>query len=448
MGVSLWSRGVKLATILAAPLLRLFEPLRHGVRAALRRRGHAAAANRRRQPRPVFTDEAGLRILFERLPDAVLLLDPARPIGDWRIVDCNPAACRMNGYSRDELLGMSIARLNAEPAGDEAEVARHLDRLKHGEIMRAETLRRHKDGTIFPIEVSTSLVTIHGRELILGVDRDISERKRTEAQLRFLAEELAHQAALAADNARLYREARQSAAAQAEFLSIAAHELRTPVTALLGYIQLLRDRLDREADANPRDRRMLRIMFEQGERLGRLINSLLDLGRIETGHFTIRAQPVDLHALVGTVIRDLEPSLEEHTVIFDGVPRPAPLLVHGDPERLEQVFHNLLQNAVKYSPAGGPITVRLTHDERSAAVTVIDRGIGIPEAALPNLFQRFFRAENTERGFIKGMGIGLFLVHEIVTRHGGTVTVTSRVGEGSTFVVTLPLLAEGRESAS
>ncbi len=258
-----------------------------------------------------------------------------------------------------------------------------------------------------------------------------------------LAEDLARRAAVSVDNARLYREAREAIGMRDEFLSIAAHELKTPVTSLLGYTQVLQRRFAREKTASDRDQRALKVISEQSERLSRLIHSLLDLSRIQTGHFTIQSQPVDLCVLARRVVDEARPALERHTLELSCAGDS--FIVEGDELRLEQVLQNLLQNAIKYSPDGGLITVGVEQRGNQASLAISDQGIGIPEAAQAQLFQRFYRAANTDGSPIGGMGIGLYVVKEIVTRHGGTVEVTSVEGKGSTFTVRLPL-ASGQET--
>ena len=258
-----------------------------------------------------------------------------------------------------------------------------------------------------------------------------------------LAEELAQRAALAIENARLYRETQAAVQLRDQFLSIAAHELKTPVTALLGYSQLLQRRMNREPTANARDRRAVQVLAEQTERLGALVASLLDVSRLELGQFTLDRQPVDLCPLVRRVVEELQPTLPQgnppHTVEWSCP--DAPVVVDGDALRLEQVLQNLLQNAVKYSPQGGPIMVRVTREDGYAVLAVSDRGIGVPREAQAQLFQRFYRAAHAAARDISGMGIGLYVVREIVNRHGGTIEVESVEGAGSTFTVHLPLAA-------
>ena len=263
-----------------------------------------------------------------------------------------------------------------------------------------------------------------------------SGRRFDEADLK-LAEHLAYRAALAVDNARLYQDAQEAIHVRDEFLSIAAHELKTPVTSLLAYTQVLQRRATRDKTANERDLRALQVIAEQSERLSRLISSLLDLSRIETGHFMIERRPVDIAALARRVVEQTKATAEQHVIELKAPAEPVTL--HGDDLRLEQVMQNLLQNAVKYSPGGGTITVEVAREADQAAITIADQGMGIPESARSQLFQRFFRAGNVNTSHISGMGIGLYVVREIVARHGGAVEVRSVEGEGTTFIVRLPL---------
>lgn len=253
-----------------------------------------------------------------------------------------------------------------------------------------------------------------------------------------LAEDIAGRAALALDNARLYREAQEAVAARDQFLSIASHELKTPLTALLGYAQLLRRRADREQSFVPRDRRVLDVIAQQAARLDIMIGSLLDLSRIQRGQLDVELRQLSLTTLVAGVAEEVEPMLESHSLAVE-LP-PDPLLVQGDALRLAQVLHNLLSNAVKYSPAGGTIRLLAVRGaDGLVAVAVADEGIGIPAEALPNLFGRFYRAHNGHHEQISGLGLGLFVVREIVALHGGEVRVESLEGQGSTFTVLLPL---------
>lgn len=230
-------------------------------------------------------------------------------------------------------------------------------------------------------------------------------------------------------------DAEQAIRARDEFLSVAAHELKTPVATLYGHLQLLQRRLGTNGDE--RQQRSLRVMGEQARRLGRMMDQMLDVSRIVTGHFLLDRQPLDLYTLAQSVMEQIELTLEQHTITLHGT--AGTLIIDGDELRLEQVLSNLIGNAVKYSPGGGAIEVHLSRAGNNALLAIVDHGIGIPIVAQDQLFSRFYRAGNAQGSIIGGMGIGLYVVQEIVNLHGGTVTVTSIEGQGSTFTVSLPL---------
>jgi len=286
---------------------------------------------------------------------------------------------------------------------------------------------------------SGMIVPLVARERTLGaISLGVAEAKRTFGPAdRQLAEDLAHRAALAIDNARLYGDVQAAVRLRDEFLSVAAHELRTPITSLLGYSQVVQRRAARNPALDERTRHGLQVIEAQAERLARLVTSLLEVSRLETGYFHVHLAPLDLGALVRRISGEVQPTLDGYTLEL-AYPQQ-PVMIAGDALRLEQVLQNLIQNAVKYSPDGGPIMVSLEVRDTHAVLAVTDHGSGIPAAAVPHLFQRFFRAATTAQAHTAGMGIGLYVVHEIVVRHGGSVEVTSEEGYGSTFTVQLPL---------
>jgi signal transduction histidine kinase len=255
---------------------------------------------------------------------------------------------------------------------------------------------------------------------------------------------LARQCALAIERAQLY-EAEQTARAEAQaavqsrdtFFSVASHELKNPLTSLLGNAQLLQRRLPRESTLSERNQRVLATIVEQALRLNRMIAEMLDIGRITSGQLTITHTRLDVTALAKRVAEEIQPTLTQHTLIYRG-PGTA-LTIDGDALRLEQVLQNLLQNAIKYSPAGGPVTLQVRRQGDLVCLAVSDQGVGIPQHALQRVFQRFYRAPEGAASGIEGLGIGLYVVKEIVTLHGGTVAVESTEGVGSTFTICLPL---------
>ncbi len=284
---------------------------------------------------------------------------------------------------------------------------------------------------------SALVLPLRARERVLGALALLSAgRPYDEDDLRLTAD-LTRRAALALDNARLYRETQEAVRARDQFLSIAAHELKTPLTSLKGYVDLMVRRMDRGGAGDERERRALRVIGDQAQRLNRMITSLLDLTRIENGQLSIERAPLDLAALARRLVEEIRPTTDRHSLRLEGA--DAPVWVEGDELRLEQVLQNLIQNAIKYSPQGGDVGVLLERRGGRAALRVADQGVGIPTEALPLLFRRFYRAPNVERLLISGVGVGLFVVREIVTLHGGAIDVESVEGAGSAFTVTLPL---------
>lgn len=227
-----------------------------------------------------------------------------------------------------------------------------------------------------------------------------------------------------------------------DFLSIASHELRTPVAVLLGNTQLLERVLLSRVKQDTQMRQSFAAIQRQLTRIQALIAAMLDVSRIERGHLKIAHDPIDLVALVQTVVDEVRTTTQAHPIEL-AVPTGPPLdvCVYGDSLRLEQVMFNLLQNAIKYSPDGGPIRVEVTCADNWASVVVTDHGLGIVAEALPHLFERFYRAPAVRSEHISGLGIGLFIVHEIVTLHGGDVSVVSEQGTGTSVTVRLPLAA-------
>lgn len=293
---------------------------------------------------------------------------------------------------------------------------------------------------------SMIVVPLRAGERVIGalglISTDESGRRYTPDDMA-LAEELARRAAFAMERSRLFAAERAAHAAAEEairlrdqFLSIASHELKTPLTSLLLQTELLQRRAERAALLPERERRSLQLIVDQSHRLDRMISALLDVSRLELGQLSLERAPVDLCALARRMAAEAAPLSEAHVVICDA-PAEA-LLIEGDELRLEQVLQNLLQNAIKYSPDGGPVEILVTTEGERVCVAVRDRGIGLPEEALPQLFERFFRASNVDPRQISGLGVGLYVVREIVRLHGGEVRAARRPGGGSDFMVCLP----------
>jgi PAS domain S-box-containing protein len=263
-----------------------------------------------------------------------------------------------------------------------------------------------------------------------------SGRHYTGADLAF-AEEVASRAALAVENARLYRDAQRAIAVRDEFMSLASHELKTPVTSLKMYTQVLQRQAERRGDADLADR--LVKMDRQTDKLTGLINDLLNVTRIQTGQLEYVDEVVDLNAIVHECVDAIQPTTTKHHIFVEGTIDGR---VWGDSERIGQVVTNLLTNAVKYSPRADRVLVRLNADAGNAVISVRDFGIGIGEEHREKIFEQFYRVSDPSEKTYPGLGLGLFIAGEIVKRHGGTIIVQSASGEGTTFTLTLPLQHE------
>lgn len=255
--------------------------------------------------------------------------------------------------------------------------------------------------------------------------------------------ELARRAALAIDYARLFEEAREAVEVRDRFLSIASHELRTPVAGIKGYAQLLLRANRRDQLTTERLMRGLEAIVTASDRLGRLTQDLLDVSRLHDEHVALRIALLDLAELARRVVGAFSEQLEaSHRVrVEEGA---GPCVIEGDADRLEQVLANLLENAVKYSPDGGEIVVALSLDDDAHGVClrVSDEGIGIPAGATDAIFEPFGRAPNASGQQIAGLGLGLYICRDIVVRHRGRINVESTNHDrGTTFVVWLPVNA-------
>ena len=294
---------------------------------------------------------------------------------------------------------------------------------------RSEQAERATNTTMATLVVAT----LTGVVLLIGIF-GLIQRGLTRSALvavereRLLSRE--HAARIAAEEAVRTRDT---------FLSLASHELKTPLTSLMGNAQLLQRGL--VGEVADRERRKLDAIIRQGHRLHLLTDQLLDSSRLQYGQLSIERAALDLSALVERVVEEARATTTSHRLEVYGATEP--VIVHGDALRLEQVLQNLIGNAIKYSPQGDRVVVTVAHDTAEAWVSVTDFGIGIPKAAQEHLFDRFYRAPNaTSAGTISGLGIGLYVVREIVKQHEGRVDVASEVAGGSTFTVYLPYSEE------
>ncbi|MCX6021480.1 MAG: ATP-binding protein, partial [Chloroflexi bacterium] len=247
---------------------------------------------------------------------------------------------------------------------------------------------------------------------------------------------------------------RRSERLKDEFLSMASHELKTPLTTIKGYSQMLQRRLRAvlQAERSLTPQELERAIFEveqvreEADRLNRLVDQLLDVSRIQTGRLHIARRPVDLRVALAEIIEGQRAALDGRPLRSAPARGRVPLLVEADLDRLKQVVGNLIDNAVRYSPAESPVEVRLrlaapAGQPRRARITVSDGGMGIEPSELEQIFDRFFRSSRPRAARPAGMGLGLYISREIATQHGGRIWAESAgAGKGSSFILELPLM--------
>jgi PAS domain S-box-containing protein len=344
------------------------------------------------------------------------------------IIDVNASFLSLFGYTREELIGRPVFELNALPYRDR--VAMQIRDVPTG---RYESVGLRKDGSEFALEISTKPHVYQGRVLRLAAVRDITDRQRAEQERMTLMQEQAARAS-----------AQEAVRLRDEFISIASHELRTPITSLLLHLEaLVRQRETRHSDQDfdtytARARRQL-------SRMTRLIEELLDVSRLGAGHLTLKRETVDLELLVREVVDTLSEDVQRAGCKIE-IRSLGSVKGFWDRLRLEQVVENLMRNAITYGP-GKPIELTLRGGREGPIVLSIrDYGMGIDKSLQEKVFLRFERAVSARH--YGGLGLGLYITKQIVDAHGGHVRVDSETGKGSTFFVELPSASSKLQGSS
>ncbi|GHO72300.1 histidine kinase [Ktedonobacter sp. SOSP1-85] len=317
-----------------------------------------------------------------------------------QIVDANDTFLRMTGYTREDLRAGRMNWMHMTPPDY---LARSLEARQELATQQSMTPYEKeyvcKDGSRLPVVVGAVLLQHQPRQAIAFV-LDNSARKELEQR-------------------------------KDDFISMASHELRNPLTALKLQTTLLHRQLTKQG----LQASALSSMQTQINKLIRLVEDLLDVSKIQAGKLEYRQESVDLDALLREIVDTMQQTHPSHTILVRGGVQTTLL---GDRDRLGQVFTNLLSNAIKYSPDAQTVEMDLSASPEEATIRVRDHGLGIPREQRDKIFDRFYRVTDSRKRGIPGLGMGLYIVGEIVNGHGGTITVDSDVGKGSTFRVTLP----------
>jgi signal transduction histidine kinase/PAS domain-containing protein len=326
-------------------------------------------------------------------------------------------------------LSFRSGKLSFIPFVDDAWMRGAATSAEHLEFMR----------TLGYTSVLTTPLTIRGKisgTLTFIFTKD-SQRHYSETDLH-IAEEIASRAAMAIENSRLYQhsqkeiEVRKKLEEQKDvFIGVASHELKTPVTSVKAYVQILNRRFKKIGDV--RSSELVMKMDTQLNKLTKLIGDLLDVTKIQNGKLQFQEEVFDFNALTVEIVEEMQRTTEKHEIVTE---LSQPQMVYGDRDRIGQVMINLLSNAIKYSPQAAKIIVKTVLKNDTVILSVQDFGVGIPEKKKDQVFERFFRV-NDDQEIFSGLGLGLYISAEIVERHKGTIWVESEKGYGSTFSFSL-----------
>jgi PAS domain S-box-containing protein len=345
-----------------------------------------------------------------------------------RFVEINEAFLRMIGYTREEVLaGLTWRSLTPPESLERSEAARAELRMR-GTSAPFEKQYLRKDGSRIWVVLAAAAI-LDGEDQWMCFALDISDRKHATLE-REAAFQREHAARTQAEDATRLKD---------EFLANLSHELRTPMNAIIGWTHLLRSgRLD-----DAQRQRALESIDRGARSQAKLIEDLLDVSRIVSGKLSLNLQPVDIGAVIDAALESQRPAAQTKGLRLVRTAGLTDLVVTGDAGRLQQVFLNILTNAVKFTPSGGRIEVALTREGDNARISVADTGEGIAPAFLPYVFDRFRQADGTSTRSHMGLGLGLAIVRHVVEMHGGNVKVASAgEGQGATFTVTIPLATD------
>lgn len=365
----------------------------------------------------LMNERARFHAILDQLPEGILLVEAT----DGNISYANASAATILGIPLQDLVGVSFHQHGRNPSLDDVYDRQALPwdfvviNALFGKIAGSqETVVVKPDGNTL-IMLSSSAPLYNEEHSITGaviVFQDITAQKMIERQ----------------KNA---------------FLSLASHELRTPVTAIMGYAEILHMLAAQEKGLSPLGQRAIAQIVTQSDHLTRLIEEMFDLTRLENAQLALDCAWHDLHATLKKAIESQEITARGQSIrlVAKGLAAADSVMGYFDEQRVMQIVNNLVSNAIKYSPNGSEIEVglqRTPEQPDKALIWVQDQGIGIPANEIRLIFQRFQRASNLDKS-MSGLGLGLYLVKELVTRHKGRVWVESKEGEGSTFYILLPL---------
>lgn len=368
------------------------------------------------------------RLLVESIQDyAIFMLDPHGYVQTW-----NRGAEKIQGYLPGEIIGQHFSVFYRQSDRRDGKPQRLLDLAKQYGRVEDEDWRVHKDGSQFWANVTITPLydSEHGLVGFAKITHDLTDRKRHEDMLRKANVVLRHQQqALEVLNR-----------SKDEFISLASHQLRTPATATKLLLGMLIEGYKGELD--PAQAELVRKAYESNERQVMLVNNLLRVAQIDAGKVVLHCTSVSISDLLEDITEEHKDATKKRAQRLELRLPPRPFYAEVDAEYFRMALENLVDNASKYTPEGGRIRITLTTSEDSFAIVIADSGVGIAEADLGLLFEKFKRIPNRLSNTVGGTGLGLYWAQRVIALHGGTIQVASKEDQGTTFTVRVPQEAE------
>lgn len=335
-----------------------------------------------------------------------------------RFVYVNAATCKSLGYTEKELLTMTPFDVDVEAKAENWPL--HQEEMVREKTITFESVQKRKDGSTFPVELTSHLTEYEGEKFIITFGRDITRRKKDEKEI-----------IQARDSAEKANQAKSL------FLSRMSHELRTPMNAILGFSQIMD--LDPEEKLDSQYRENIQHILKAGHHLKLLIDEVLDLSVVESGNFELALENIPVGPVIREIITQMEPLRKTNEISISTTNlTETEHVIRADLMRFKQILINLISNGIKYNRRGGTLAISvIDNPDQTVSIRIQDTGEGIPEEKMADLYEPFNRL-NFEYGDIEGTGIGLNIAQELVNAMNGTIAVESVVGQGSTFVVTFP----------
>lgn len=347
-----------------------------------------------------------LKALSEGSPDMIYVHDEA-----GNLIDPNSRLLEKTGYEEAQLRGMKVWDFDASIGPEEAR--RRWEEMEVGETRRREGRFQRADGSTFPVEIHLRRLDLEDGAEFLAISRDVTERKERERQLREAKEK-----------------AEKAARLKTAMLANMSHELRTPMTSITGFSEMLKERLE------GREREFADRIHQSGRRLSRTLDSVLHLSRLEAGSYDLKREPVRLDQLVQQTVRLLEMEAEEKSIELET--KTGPARGHWNEAAIQHIAENLVENAVKFTPEGGRVELRVREEKEEAVLEVEDTGIGMDPGRVQEMFEPFVQESEGVGREYEGTGLGLSIVDRFVEAHGGTIEVDTEEDEGTCVAVRLP----------